>query len=247
MRSQIMSQLLRNRTVPPRPGRVMGPARAGLKAAPFSAPHEGAEDQGQADRDRREVGGRRPRCSPTWPAWAYRRHVCAEPLDARGCGSLHHMPSRQERPTVSLLRLRRADHRGRNRSRTRRRIVARVLDPRPERLSICGAGLCPPEPLIRLRIAASSNADVLEPDGDRLAVRNYLYSYARVIARALAARVGGGVLGRVATEAPLEYSSVPGLQDAILDFCEVDNAAEHAPSDRKPEHQKPEHRKRGQL
>ena len=35
----------------------MGPARAGLKAAPFSAPHEGAEDQGQADRDRREAGG----------------------------------------------------------------------------------------------------------------------------------------------------------------------------------------------
>jgi hypothetical protein len=182
----------------------MGPARAGLKAAPFSAPHEGAEDQGQADRDRREVGGRRPRCSPTWPAWAYRRNVCAEPLDARGCGSLHHMPSRQERPTVSLLRLRRADHRGRNRSRTRRRIVARVLGPRPERLSTCGAGLCPPEPLIRLRIAASSNADVLEPDGDRLAVRNYLYPYARVIARALAARVAEGFWVRFAPDSALE-------------------------------------------
>src|SRR5712671_1273323 len=220
MRSQIMSQLLRNRTVPPRPGRVMGPARAGLKAAPFSAPHEGAEDQGQADRDRREVGGRRPRCSPTWPAWAYRRHVCAEPLDARGCGSLHHMPSRQERPTVSLLRLRRADHRGRNRSRTRRRIVARVLGPRPERLSICGAGLCPPEPLIRLRIAASSNADVLEPDGDRLAVRNYLYPYARVIARALAARVAEGFWVRFAPDSPVEGDgfepSVP--RDRVMVF-----------------------------
>jgi hypothetical protein len=28
-----------------------------LKAAPVSTPHEDAEDQGQADRDRREVGG----------------------------------------------------------------------------------------------------------------------------------------------------------------------------------------------
>jgi hypothetical protein len=33
-----MSQLSRNTTVPPRPGRVTGPARAGLKAAPVSAP-----------------------------------------------------------------------------------------------------------------------------------------------------------------------------------------------------------------
>ena len=57
MRSQIMSQLFRNTTVPPRPGRVMGPARAGLKAAPVSASHEDAEDQGQAVRDRREMGG----------------------------------------------------------------------------------------------------------------------------------------------------------------------------------------------
>jgi hypothetical protein len=57
MLSQIMSQSLRNTTVPPRPGRVTGPARAGLKAAPVSAPHEDAEDQGQADRDRREMGG----------------------------------------------------------------------------------------------------------------------------------------------------------------------------------------------
>jgi hypothetical protein len=32
----------------------------------------------------------------------------------------------------------------------------------------------------------------LQPDGDRLAVRNYLYPYARVIARALAARVAEG-------------------------------------------------------
>ena len=61
-----------------------------------------------------------------------------------------------------------------------RRIVPRVLGPRPDRLSIGGAGLCPPDPLIRLRIAASSNADVLESDGDRLAFRNYLYPYARV-------------------------------------------------------------------
>ena len=147
--------------------------------------------------------------------------VCAEPLDARGCGSLHHMPSRQERPTVSLLRLRRADHRGRNRSRTRRRIVARVLGPRPERLSICGAGLCPPEPLIRLRIAASSNADVLEPDGDRLAVRNYLYPYARVIARALAARVAEGFWVRFAPDSPVEGGgfepSVPRGESAAVD------------------------------
>ena len=57
MLSQIMSQSLRNTTVPPRPGRVTGPARAGLKAAPVSAPHQDAEDQGQADRDRREMGG----------------------------------------------------------------------------------------------------------------------------------------------------------------------------------------------
>src|SRR5712671_5878572 len=57
MLSQIMSQLFKNTTVPPRPGRVAGPARAGLKAAPVSAPHEDAEDQGQADRDRREMGG----------------------------------------------------------------------------------------------------------------------------------------------------------------------------------------------
>ena len=179
-----------NGSAAPRPR--YGPSARRIEGGAGQRPHVDADDQGQADRDRREGGGRRPRCSPTWPAWAYRRHVCAEPLDARGCGSLHHMPSRQERPTVSLLRLRRADHRGRNRSRTRRRIVARVLGPRPERLSICGAGLCPPEPLIRLKIAASSNADVLEPDGDRLAVRNYLYSYARVIARALAARVAEG-------------------------------------------------------
>jgi hypothetical protein len=61
-----------------------------------------------------------------------------------------------------------------------RRIVARVLGTRPECLSKGGAGLCPVDPVIRLRIAASSNADVLEPDGDRLAVRNYLYPYARV-------------------------------------------------------------------
>jgi hypothetical protein len=39
------------------PSRVTGPTRAGLKATPVSAPHEDAEDQGQADRDRREVGG----------------------------------------------------------------------------------------------------------------------------------------------------------------------------------------------
>jgi hypothetical protein len=32
----------------------------------------------------------------------------------------------------------------------------------------------------------------LQPEGDRLAVRNYLYPYARVIARALAARVAEG-------------------------------------------------------
>jgi hypothetical protein len=31
--------------------------RAGSKAAPVRAPHEDAEGQGQADRDRREVGG----------------------------------------------------------------------------------------------------------------------------------------------------------------------------------------------
>src|SRR3984893_15626438 len=42
MRSQIMSQLFRNTTVPPRPGRVTDPARAGLKAAPVSTPHEDA-------------------------------------------------------------------------------------------------------------------------------------------------------------------------------------------------------------
>jgi hypothetical protein len=73
-----------------------------------------------------------------------------------------------------------------------RRIVPRGLGPRPERLSTGGVGLCPPDSLTRLRIAASSNADVLESDGDRLAVRNYLYPYARVIARALAARMAEG-------------------------------------------------------
>ena len=35
------SQLFRITTVPPRPGRVTGPARAGLKATPVSSPHEG--------------------------------------------------------------------------------------------------------------------------------------------------------------------------------------------------------------
>jgi hypothetical protein len=85
-----------------------------------------------------------------------------------------------------------------------RRIVPRVLGPRPDRLSIGGAGLCPPDPLIRLRIAASSNADVLESDGDRLAFRNYLYPYARVIARALAARVAEGFWVRSAPDAPVE-------------------------------------------
>ena len=100
------------------------------------------------------------------------------------------------------------------------RIVARVLGPRPERLSICGAGLCPPEPLIRLRIAASSNADVLEPDGDRLAVRNYLYPYARVIARALAARVAEGFWVRFVADSPMEGDgfepSVPPKGTAFL-------------------------------
>src|SRR3984893_16812847 len=38
MRSQIMSQLFRNTTVPPCPGRATVLARAGLKAAPVSAP-----------------------------------------------------------------------------------------------------------------------------------------------------------------------------------------------------------------
>jgi hypothetical protein len=207
-----MSQLFRNTTVPPRPGRVMGPARAGLKAAPFSAPHEGAEDQGQADRDRREVGGGRPRCSPTTgPARAYRRHVCAEPLDARGGGgSLHHMPSRKAdgyRYYVSAALITEA---GTDRAQGGR-IVARVLGPRPERLSIGGVGLCPPDPLIRLRIAASSNADVLESDGDRLAVRNYLYPYARVIARALAARVAEGFWVRFAPDSPPQRASIPVL------------------------------------
>ena len=36
-----MSQLFRITTVPPRPGHVSDPARAGLKAAPVSSPHEG--------------------------------------------------------------------------------------------------------------------------------------------------------------------------------------------------------------
>ena len=41
-------------------------------------------------------------------------------------------------------------------------------------------------------LVAVPNSRPLEPDGDRLAVRNYLYPYARVIARALAARVAEG-------------------------------------------------------
>ena len=92
-----MSQLFKNTTVPPRSGRVAGPARAGLKAAPVSAPHEDAEDQGQADRDRREMGGvAGDRGARLLGPHACRRHVCAEPLDVRGgCGSLHHMPSRK--------------------------------------------------------------------------------------------------------------------------------------------------------
>jgi len=36
--------------------------------------------------------------------------------------------------------------------------------------------------------------------------------------------------------AALGFSGVRSLQDAILDFCELDKAAEHAPLDRKPEH-----------
>jgi hypothetical protein len=53
-----------------------------------------------------------------------------------------------------------------------------VLDPRPERLSIGGGGLFLRDPLIRLRIAASSNADVLEPDDDRVDIRDHLDPYA---------------------------------------------------------------------
>jgi hypothetical protein len=41
-------------------------------------------------------------------------------------------------------------------------------------------------------LVAVPNSRPLEPDGDRLAVRYYLYPYARVIARALAARVAEG-------------------------------------------------------
>jgi hypothetical protein len=48
-----MSQLFRNTTDPLRPGRITRAARRRR-----SAPHEDAEDQGQADRGRREVAGR---------------------------------------------------------------------------------------------------------------------------------------------------------------------------------------------
>ena len=56
-----MSQLFRNTTVPLRPGRI---TRAARRRRP--APHEDAEDQGQADRGRREVAGR-----PTTTVLAY--------------------------------------------------------------------------------------------------------------------------------------------------------------------------------
>jgi uncharacterized repeat protein (TIGR03803 family) len=42
--------------------------------------------------------------------------------------------------------------------------------------------------------------------------------------------------GLNAAAAALGYPSVRALQDAILDFCELDHAAEHAPPDRPPEH-----------
>jgi hypothetical protein len=79
-------------------------------------------------------------------------------------------------------------------------------------------GLCPPHSLIRLRIAASSNADVLEPDGDRLAVRNYLYPYARVIARALAARGAEGFSVRFAPDSPVEGGVSCELVSEIAKF-----------------------------
>jgi hypothetical protein len=131
--------------VPSHPGRVTGPARAGSKAVPVSAPHEEAEDQGQADRDWREGGrgGRRPRCSPTWPAWSYRRHGCADPLDARGVRltpSRAIKKGRRYRYYVSAALITEA---GTDRAQGRR-IVSRVLGPRPERLSIGGAGLSRP-------------------------------------------------------------------------------------------------------
>ena len=97
-----------------------------------------------------------------------------------------------------------------------RRMVARVLGTRPEWLSKRRRRALSSRPLIRLRIAASSNADVLEPDGDRLAVRNYLHPYARVIARALAARVAEGFWVRFAPDSPVEEDgfepSVPRLR-----------------------------------
>jgi hypothetical protein len=101
----------------------------------------------------------------------------------------------KQRPTVSLPCLRRANHRGRNRSRTKHadrcpgaRHTTRVVVQRRRRALSS-------RPLIRLGIAASSNADVLEPDGDRLAVRNYFYPYARVIAGPLRL-----VCGRVSSQ-----------------------------------------------
>ena len=87
-----------------------------------------------------------------------------------------------------------------------RRMVARVLGTRPEWLSKRRRRALSSRPLIRLRIAASSNADVLEPDGDRLAVRNYFYPYARVIARALAARVAEEFRVKFAPDAPVEQA-----------------------------------------
>ena len=50
-----MSQLFRNTTVTLRRPRYGPGARAELKAAPFQRPHEDAEDQDQAGRDRREA------------------------------------------------------------------------------------------------------------------------------------------------------------------------------------------------
>jgi hypothetical protein len=43
-------------------------------------------------------------------------------------------------------------------------------------------------------------------------------------------------MGSLRAAAALGFSGVRSLQDAILDFCELDKAAEHAPLDRKPEH-----------
>src|SRR5580704_6967270 len=94
-----------------------------------------------------------------------------------------------------------------------RRMVARVLGTRPEWLSKRRRRALSSRSLIRLRIAASSNADVLEPDGDRLAVRNYFYPYARVIVRALAARVAEEFRVKFAPDAPVEQA---GFELSVL-------------------------------